>query len=204
MDAGQRGGKMERLITEYADESKSGVGIVARGFTLLYVDMNFGTVNILPDWAGYFLLWKAAGRLGRQEPQFLRLKPLALLLTVFDGACWLAGLFGAAVSVTAVTVIVGIVSLYFEYQFLTELGHLAVRCGSPSGKWFYRLRILRAAMLTFLMLFRTPLMERAAGWPQWIGWSVLAAALVMIAVTAMAVGDLDRRISILYLQHGGK
>lgn len=192
MSAEQNNRKFGMSAPEAMGDVNSGVGRVARGFSFLYLDINAGGINILPNWAGYFLLWKAAKRLGQKESEFLSLKPLALLLAVYDGACWLMSLFGVRISVMAATVIIGVVSLYFEYQFLTTLGHLAARWGAPRRKWFYRLRIYRAAMMTLLLVCRISATVRAGGWYEWIARGLLAVSLVMMAATGMAVGDLER------------
>lgn len=166
---------------------KSGLEGIMYGFVFLFIDVNLGRLNIFPDWVGYLLFRESFDRLGNYEPDVLLLKPLATLLAVYDAARWLALLLGFSHTIMAVEVVATVAVLYFCYQLLTDLGNLAVRCGVPSGTWFYRLRVLQAAMTTLLMLFRVVFIGPESPWLLWsvTGLSMVSGICVLLAVHAL-------------------
>lgn len=179
---------------ENTDALKSGIETVIYGFVFLLLDFRIGRFNVLPDWLGYLLLRESVDELGSHEPDIVLLKPLAALLAAYDAINWVLALFGTGGWIMAVEVVITVVSIYFFYQFYTDLGNLAVRYGAPRAAWFYWLRVVQAAMTTFLMLFYYPLLKRRMAGQGWFAVSWMVASLVLCVCTALAVYALNRTI----------
>ena len=132
---------------------------VAWAYVLLHVNFSLGTLNLLPNWAAYLLLWQAIALLGGDLRDLTLLKPFCVLLGVWDGADWLCALFGTSLEgLTApFHLILAAVSVYFHFQLLTDLALLAESregCGGLARP----LRLCRNidAVLTTLLVLPLP------------------------------------------------
>ena len=63
---------------------------------------------------------------------------------------WLCRLFAVSVSIPAVEVVIAVVSLYFHYQLMTNLGDLADHLQLAERDRLYGTRIWQAALTTLL------------------------------------------------------
>ena len=110
-----------------------GASHAAWGYFFLYIDINLGTLNILPDWAAYLLFLSAIGKLQGERRDLALLRPLGILLAVWNGADWLAVLGGGSVTghLPPVDLVISVVQLYFHFQFLTDCAGLAAAYQSP-------------------------------------------------------------------------
>ena len=75
-----------------------GASHAAWGYFFLYLDINLGTLNILPDWAAYLLFLSAIGKLQGERRDLALLRPLGILLALWNGADWGLALFGGSVT----------------------------------------------------------------------------------------------------------
>lgn len=107
------------------------IGGIAWGYLLLHLDVNLGSINILPEWLGYLLMLSALPVLAREIPSALLLKPLGEILALWEGVQWVMKLLGREFSPDLIEVIIGVVSLYFHFQLLTNLAELAGRYPTP-------------------------------------------------------------------------
>lgn len=176
----------------------SAVGGVAWGYLLLHLDINLGSVNILPEWLGYLLILDALPILAREIPSALLLKPLGQLLALWEGVQWVLKLLGTEFSPYLIEVIIGVVSLYFHFQLLTNLAELAGRYPPPpeephalSGTEpaqpdkppaplhtrILRLRTARTLLITVLLL---PFPRELAEWPPFTAALVIANLVVTV------------------------
>lgn len=161
-----------------------GASHAAWGYFFLYLDINLGTLNILPDWAAYLLFLSAIGKLQGERRDLALLRPLGILLAVWNGADWLAVLGGGSVTghLPPVDLVISVVQLYFHFQFLTDCAGLAAAYQSP-GKGvdarLLRWRTLQTVLLTAAVcLTYLPLDWEGAG----------AVALTLLAVVCVIAG----------------
>lgn len=171
-----------------------GVEAVSYGFVFMCLSLHLSRLDIFPDWVGYLLFREAIDKLKGYEPDLLLLKPLTTVLAVYDAACWLAELSGFHVTFMAVEAVAAVVGLYFNYQFMTDLGNLAVRCGSSRGTWFYWLRILQAAVTTVIMLAGMAVLKRGGFLAMWFSGLVGAVSMVSGICVLLAVHALHRAL----------
>lgn len=105
---------------------------IAWGYVLLCLDFNLGIndhiLDVLPDWAGYLLLFSAIALLGSELRDLLLLKPFCTLLGVVAAVDWLAVLLTGQ-ELTGrfflLQILLSCVGIYFRFQLLTDLAQLA-------------------------------------------------------------------------------
>ncbi|MGN0337648.1 MAG: hypothetical protein ACI4EE_09175 [Lachnospiraceae bacterium] len=144
---GQIAGSVQNINYE---KLRSAVKAIGFGYAFLYLNLNLGRVNLLPNWVGYLLIREACDDIGEQEPSIVLLKPLAALLAGYEGVLWLCKLFDISFSIPAVDVVIAVVSLYFHYQLMTNLGDLAEHLHLEERDRLYNTRIWQAALTTLL------------------------------------------------------
>lgn len=125
---------------------------IAWGYVLLHVNINLGSLNILPNWLGYVLMLGALPILGESEPSALLLRPLGILLALWEGLLWGLTLFGVSFDSTVLNVIATALSLYFHFQLLTNLSELARQNDCPEERRILHLRTVRTLLITAFSL----------------------------------------------------
>ena len=129
-----------------------GVKLVAFGYLLLHLNINLGTLNVLPNWLGYLLMLKALPELSEYERSSLLLRPIGILLALWEGILWLAATFGYGVEGQLIGVIATVIALYFHFQLLTNLADIAERFGCPERGRIFSLRTVRTVLTTLFAL----------------------------------------------------
>ena len=155
---------------------------IAWGYVLLYLDFNLSvnghTLNVLPNWAGYLLIFSAIMLLGSELRSLLLLKPFCVLLGVVSAVDWvwvlLAGqeLTGRFFLFSILLICVGI---YFRFQMLTDLALLAEECGIRADS----LRLCRNAEAVIQVLLMLPL--------PWKDYTTLAALSIGLLIAGLIV-----------------
>ena len=102
-------------MTSHPEALYRGVSHAAWGYLFLYLDVNLGTVSILPAFAGYLLFWSAIGALEGEVRDLSLLRPLCALLGAWAGAGWLYSWTGGSLDgrFYPLDVILQAASLYF-------------------------------------------------------------------------------------------
>lgn len=142
---------------------------IAWGYVLIHFNFNLGTLNILPDWLGYVLMLRALPILGEIVPSALLLRPLGVLLALWEGVIWALDIFGISFSSTVLIIIAVVASLYFHFQLLTNLAELAERYRCPEQ---YRILHLRTVRTLFITVFSLPIL--------WEQYQVLTIIVVIV------------------------
>lgn len=111
-----------------------GLSHAAWGYFLLHFDFNLGPVSILPRFGGYLLLLSAIKKLSSERRDLALLRPLCILLAVWNTADWLFSWVGADLDglVPPLDVLIAVAGLYFHFQFLTDMAALA-EAHQPEG-----------------------------------------------------------------------
>ena len=70
------------------------------GFFFVFINFNLSfnahTLNLIPTFVGYILLYQAAGELTEQSSRFKTLRPFAAAMAVYTGLLWVGELLGVA------------------------------------------------------------------------------------------------------------
>ena len=130
-----------------------GVQYAAWAYFFLYLDINFNRFSLLPNAVGWYLLSRAVTALEEEHPDLRLLGPLtfplglwalkqyAFLLPAWDLSqfSWLLSWLALAVELT---------TLYFHFQFLTDLADIAaLESDVQHGHWLL-------SKICCLLLFR--------------------------------------------------
>lgn len=171
------------MTTEWETLYK-GASHAAWGYLFLYLDFNLGTVSILPRFVGWLLFLSAIRRLSSQRRDLDLLRPLGILLAVWNGADWLASWLGTTVDgrFLPLDLIVGAASLYFQFQFLTDCAALAAEYQPPEGELDRRLlrwRTVQTVLITVTTLMTDATESFGDAW----GYAALALTVVSFFVT---------------------
>lgn len=147
----------------------SAVKCIAIGYLFLYLNFNLGTLNILPDWVCYVLIVGELPTLGEEEPSASLLRPLGILLGLWEALQWGLTIFGVSFEGYLMETIAAVVTLYFHFQLLTNLAHIAEKYECPERK---RLLTLRACQAVFTTVMALPL--------PWESYTALGVGLIII------------------------
>lgn len=176
-----------------AQELTRAVRRIAWGYVLTLLNVNIGTLNLLPDWLGYLLMLSALTPLSLSVPTAALLRRPAMLLIVWEALAWVYALFGAELSALPLwriaAMIVTAVSLYFHFRLLSDIAHLAAQYDCPQTAGIRRARTAHTLLITVLSL---PLPWEREVWLLFI--SIAAALLVMVLIIA-ALFSLHRTLA---------
>ena len=124
------------------------VGHIAAGYVFFYCDINLGTLDVLPDWIFYIFVFQSIAVLEKAIPSIALLKNLCVLLGVWEGINWALTILGLGVEIYLVTILVGVLTLYFNFQLLMNLADLAQQTGFGKYRSLLVLRAVQAVLLT--------------------------------------------------------
>lgn len=147
---------------------------IALGYVLLHLNINLGTLDILPDWVGHCLILSSLPVLAGEEKSAALLKPFGMILTVWSGLQWIFSLFGDSWDGGILGTVIAIVGLYYHFQLLTNLAAISEKYGCPETG---RILTLRTVLTVIDTVFSLPL--------PWEDWEVAVFLLCLIMLVAM-------------------
>lgn len=103
---------------------------IAWAYVFLLIDFSMSvndfSINVLPGWVGFLLIFLALPSVEEQEPSASLLRPLVILLGLWEVIRWVGTLVtGSVFDVPLLTLILSAISMYFHFQFLTNLSSIA-------------------------------------------------------------------------------
>ena len=114
-----------------------GVSRIAWSYLFAFFNLNLGSLNILPDWMAFALIYGALDLLAEEERELPLLKPFCILLGAVSGVDWLSFLLTGAEFTGRfflLSALITCVALYFHFQLLTDLAALADRRSGEGGR----------------------------------------------------------------------
>ena len=170
----------------------SGLSNAAWGYVFLTFDFNLNNVSVLPRFVGFYLLFSAIGKLSGERQNLNLLRPLCVLLTGWSGLDWLLSWLGGDVEghILFLDLLVTVVTLYFHFQFLTDMAALSECCQPEDDNLASRIRGHRTAFTLLITVFGlmadlTPVLP----WEWWAGM-IGFGALITCIVALMIMMDL--------------
>ena len=165
----------------------TGLTCIAWGLFLQYFNLNLGQINVLPAFAGWFLQLRGCRLLEGEARDLALLRPFGRI-----GFLWSLFLWGAACLglepgwksqplFAALSLVIGILDLYFHFQLFTDLADLAERA-QPEGDIQNRLlrwRTGQTVTLTAVLLLTAPPFQR----PEW--WEHLTNCAAVVCLFAI-------------------
>ena len=167
-----------------ADNLASAVGAVGRAYIFIYLNINLGTLDILPDWLGYVFILGALPMLSLWEESMGLLRNIGILLAVYEGIEWVMKLLGSQADIPVVSLLAGIIGLYFHFQLLTDLASIASEYGLEERKAsLLKLRTANTVLQTIAILTMQLSARFEAAWPALVMAFVVVILTIMIAVS---------------------
>lgn len=126
--------------------------LAGTGYLFQYFNLNLVTLDMLPDWACYVFLFLAIREAAPLVPSLKLLRPLGILLGVWEGILWVSTALSVSVTLPLVKVLVDVMAIYFHYQFLTDLARLAAKLKLPDQEKLFYLRTVMVVLITLMAL----------------------------------------------------
>lgn len=103
---------------------------IAWAYVFLLIDFSMSvndfSINVLPGWVGFLLIFLALPSVEEQEPSVSLLRSLVILLGLWEVIRWVGTLVtGSVFDIPLLTLILSALSMYFHFQFLTNLSSIA-------------------------------------------------------------------------------
>lgn len=156
------------------------IGKISWGYFFIYLNLNLGTISILPPWVGFLLIYAALDTVAAMEPSAKLLKPFALLLAAEDAVEWGLTIFSITLDFYWIDIFVNVISLYFHFQLLTNLAKIAESQECTSASKLKKLRSVQTILLTIMTLM--PVSQRASISLAENGIVIFAAGLISVIV----------------------
>ncbi len=169
-----------------------GLSHAAWGYFFLHFDLNLGPVSILPRFVGWLLLLSALTALSGARRELRLLRPLAILEALWNGADWLLSWTGGGVEghILFLDLLTAVVTLYFHFQFLTDLAALAERYQPEKGTLARRLLRRRTAYtLSLTAITLTGELSKLFSWGGW-GGIMMGTALLGCIMALLIMANL--------------
>ena len=167
-----------------ADNLASAIGAVGRAYIFIYLNINLGTLDILPDWVGYLFILSAIPTISLWEESMVLLRSIGFLLAIYEGAEWIIQLLGGHADIPVVSLIAGIVGLYFHFQLLTNMASIASEYGlTGRSENLLKLRTANTVLQTIAMLTIQLSARFEAAWPALVMVVIIVILTIMITVS---------------------
>ncbi len=132
-------------------------------YIFIYLQINLGSLDILPSWIGYILILNALWYVADYEPSAMLLKNLCHILIVWNFLAWIAKLLGITAYtfglqfsslINIISIVISIISLYFHFQLITNLADVADKIDMHERKdILLKLRTINTILQTVFSAF---------------------------------------------------
>jgi len=153
-------------------------------YLLLHLNINLGSLNILPNWWGYLLIVFSLSALSQWSPSAKLLRPLGYFLAVADGIQWICKTLNVSLSsgpfqsvFVMLNLLVTLINLYFHFQLLTDIANAAQLNEYDGSQDLLRTRTWYTLLNTVLYL-----MLYASLWIHWLSVVLLVIHLVVAII----------------------
>ncbi len=102
------------------------MGNIFSGYLFIFLNFNLTigncTIGLIPTFVGYIFMVKGLRELSDRSAQFKKIRPLAIGMGIFSGLLYLGDLFGVAVNLGGIGILLGlastVISLYIAYAII--------------------------------------------------------------------------------------
>ena len=130
-------------------------------------------LKFIPWWLSTPFFFIALGILEKHIPDTKFLKPLCIIMGVIDLAEWIIIVFDIKIpfELYMLQILSSVISLYFNYQLITNISQLAKKCGYENIKGMLQIRTVHTIYVTVYTLL-LPFAEKLMTWQfiPWVGW----------------------------------
>lgn len=129
----------------------SAIKKIAISYIFIYFSINIVVFDILPGWLGYFMIVSALPLLSQEEKSAHLLRPFGIILGIWNIIEWTLKILGAEWNLTLIGLIIGIITIYFHFQLITNIASLDI--DRPKRKRLLMLRTIIVILNTLLNLW---------------------------------------------------
>ena len=177
------------------------LGQIAWASVFLYLDFNLNmgsaSFNLLPEWAGYELIFRALTPLAEWVRSARLLRPLSDVLMWWTLAVWLLAMLGLDTQSGwwyLPQIVASLISIYLWFQLLTNLAELAAGFGLARERSLRRLRNFSTVLQTLMYLPWDYVLPESEELLLAIGAAAIIAGLAVIIWTFSALFGLRRDV----------
>lgn len=177
------------------------LGQIAWASVFLYLDVNLNmgsaSINLLPEWAGYALIFGALKPLAGWVRSARLLQPLSDVLMWWTLALWLLAMLGLDTQSGwwyLPQIVASLISIYLWFQLLTNLAELAAGFGLARERSLRRLRNFSTVLQTLMYLPWGYVLPESEELLLAIGAAAIIAGLAVIIWTFSALFGLRRDV----------
>ncbi len=132
------------MNTDYSKAIKN----VAWSVILTTYHINIGALDVLPDWLGCILLYKAIEPIARFQASANLLKNFSIILIADSVVATVLKLFNLSIDIYIYSVIISVIHIYLNFQLLTDIWHIVDRYNLDSGGLIPLLRNITTVTFT--------------------------------------------------------
>ena len=135
---------------------------IAWAYIFIYLNINLGTLNILPAWIGYKLILSALDDIAAYAPSAVLLRNPGRFLMAWTALEWVMDIFSYAPAygsfLGSIWLIAGtataVISIYFHFQLLTNMAEVCAFYGLEERRErFLFLRTINTILQTILSVY---------------------------------------------------
>lgn len=115
-------------------------------------DFQILSLNLIPDWVGYILFYQSIEPIAQYEKSALLLKSIIQILGIYEFVLWIIAIFGITMDIYVVQIIVIALSLYFQFQLLSNIADISVKHHSLLTSQIRMLRNIKTLCCTIAVL----------------------------------------------------
>lgn len=115
-------------------------------------DFQILSLNLIPDWVGYILFYQSIEPIAQYEKSALLLKSIIQILGIYEFILWIIAIFGITMDIYVVQIIVIALSLYFQFQLLSNIADISVKHHSLLTSRIRMLRNIKTLCCTIAVL----------------------------------------------------
>ena len=140
------------------NELYTGVSKAAWAYFFLYFDFNVSGISVLPSFVCYLLILSAIRLLSGERRDLLLLRPLCVILALWNIGDWLMSWVGRDLDgqVVFLDLIIGAIGIYFHFQLFTDFAALAAQYQGPEEHLDQRIlnwRTIQTVLLTIIAVW---------------------------------------------------
>lgn len=125
-----------------------GIRKIAWGYLVLVVQLSIGTIQFVPGWIGFYLVYQGIRIIGQEEESTLLLRPLAIFFGGLAFFEWILTMMNISIHVYIFDIIIISLELYFHFQLLTNISHIVLKYDMRKAKSLRTLAIVRTISMT--------------------------------------------------------
>ena len=178
---------------------RKGLSFVAFGFLFTLVNFNLtfngATVNVIPDFLGWILLFLAFDKLGTYVSDQKYLKWISLILIILSGAAWIFEIAKPELEIGILKTAVTVLSAVYMFLLFDSLERIARDYGSSREDTVRMLKIINPILLIGFVVAGT--LAGSNGSNSLLGITAIlgVCALAAAIVTAVVLFQLRKDIS---------